>query len=1679
MSNGQEYTLTEAIHESESTTIYRGYRNADHLPVAIKRLKQDPPSSTDIAKLRYECAIAKSLDLPGVVKALGIEKVGTNLALIMEDADGRALSEVISSHKFSTNDVLRIALSVTTIIESVHRNGVIHMDVKPHNIIVDMDRLEAKLTDFGSATRLSQETQRLKSPASFEGTLAYMSPEQTGRMNRFIDSRTDLYSLGVTMYEMVTGVLPFQTTDLVELVHSHIARIPTPPHELSPSTPRVLSDIVMKLLAKVPDDRYLGAYGLKVDLAECLTQLQTSGQIAPFPLGRHDYVDELRIPQKLYGREAEQSTLLEAWERASQGTIELLLVSGYAGIGKSVLVHEIHKAIARGRGYFAAGKYDQLNRSTPYAAMMYAYRELIRDVLTEPSEALAGWKIKLEQALGPNGQILIDIIPELEFIIGPQPSVPPLGPTESQNRFNLIFQDFCRAFTAKEHPLVIFLDDLQWADPASLKFLQTLLTESDISNMLVIGAYRDNEVDESHIFAGTLAELRKSTAIVRSITLTPLTLPIVEQIVADTLSSEIERSAPLAKIIFDKTQGNPFFMHQFMRALHNQRLLSFDLSSRSWQWEPQRIREMKVTDNVVDFMAGNIRKLSQSTQRILTLAACIGHQFDLRTLSLVNDKSPRVTGHELWESLREGLVLPVDTNSRFLNLPTDSDMDGAEIDSDPAFNVSYRFLHDRVQQAAYSLIEDAHKQEVHLRVGRLMLSKIEIVAGDQSESDLFAIVGHLNRGAALISDPQERTRLSRLNFDAGKRAKAGSAHEAAADYFRAGASLLDQQCWENEYDLIFPLTAELAECEYLNGRVDAAEALFNSLLPRARTKLDQAHVSNLRILFYSTFARFADAVKCGLEALALLDVHIPEAPEQLDAMLKAELEELRVSLTVRSIAELADLPVASDPWTQTVLKTLANMTVGAVSMATTMGTLVQIKQINISIKHGNSDTSATAYMTHALLLTGSAAQSEDAIKPYKEGYEFAKLAIHLNEKFNNVSVSCRLHLLFAAMLHLFEPLRVVISTLARARQIGFESGDLIFLSYTCNHVISSKIDLGDDLESVDEEIDQNLALMQRTNEKITMISLVAAKQIVANLRGRTVDRHSWSDGSFDEASFVRTLEAEPAFVAMLAYYYIFKLQLSYIYGDYEAARPLIDLALKATTNLPDMFWVTGRVFYSCLTLVALYDAAPVAEKEQHMAMLRAHQVNLDLWAKLCPHNYEHKRLLVEAEVARVSGHEREAIDLYDRAIDAAKEHGFKRDEAMSSELCAKFYLSIGRTRYARAYMADAYHGYLAWGATAKVDDLVSKVPSLLPQAVALPAARNLRAPVRVMGSQTTSTSKLNTNLLDVEAVIRAAQAIAGEVVLENVVQRLMDIIIKNAGAQKGVLVLERENRLIVEATITVDPNLVKVGPPIPVEASAELPLTVVQYVARTREPVVLGDAMHEPRFASDPYMVSQSPKSILCLAMVHQGRTTGIFYLENKFANDAFTPARLELLKLLLAQAATAVENALLYARLQSRTEALLEAEERLKVEFAERARSEQARVALQEEIIRVQSDRLAELSTPIIPITDRIMVMPLIGMMDGERAQQVLSTALQGIQRSRAQVVIIDITGVKLVDNEVASTLISTASALRLLGAQAVITGIGPGVAQTLIGLQIDFGSIVTMGTLQSGIAYALKRTE
>jgi predicted ATPase/GAF domain-containing protein/anti-anti-sigma regulatory factor len=1671
MITGTSYTITDVIHESVTTTMYRGFQNSDGSPVAIKRLKKDPPTLAEVTKLKYEYAIAKDLALPGVVKVFALEEVGSNLAIVMEDVSGRALNAVISSQTLSTKEVLQLAVSIVDTLESIHERGVIHMDIKPHNILVDMATLMAKVTDFGSSTRLTKEAQRLKSAAALEGTLAYMAPEQTGRMNRSVDRRADLYSFGVTMYEMVTGRLPFQTTDVMDLVHSHIARTPPPPHEVLANTPRVLSDIIMKLLAKSPDDRYQSAHGLKSDLAECLSQLEKNGKIEPFQLARRDYANELRIPQRIYGREAELGTLLEAWDRANQGEVELLLVSGYAGVGKSVLIHEIHKSIARSNGYFAAGKFDQLNRGTPYAAVAHAFRELIRTILTESSDALASWASKLSDAVGGNGQLLIDLIPELELIIGPQQRVPALGPTESQHRFNMTFEGFCRAIPAKDRPLVLFLDDLQWSDPASLKLVQLLLTESDIKHLLVIGAYRDNEVDASHLFALSLAEIRKAGANVHEITLRPLDFPTVSAFIADTVSCDLAESEPLARIVFEKTQGNPFFMNQFLRTLHSEKLLTFDLASHAWTWDVKRIQAMSVTDNVVHFMAGRIRQLAEGTQRILMLAACIGHQFDLHTLSVIRRKSRYQTACDLWEALREGYVISLDTEARFFEAAVDLDVDGG---SESELNVSYKFLHDRVQQAAYSLIEGDQKETMHLEIGRLMLERS---GGEAPDSDLFEIAGHMSHGIALIHDPRERLTLARLYLRAGKKAKAGSAYEAAAKYLDAGLSTLEERSWETEYELTLSLHTELAECKYLIGRFEEAEALLKTALSRAKSDLDRAQIYSLSMAFYLAWSKLPDVIRCSLAGLALLGVVIPESAEERAAMLESELNEMRATLATRSIADLVNLPIVTDLEKQLTVKGLADLALASVAADPALSPLVIAKMLTYSVKHGHAEYSSYGYVVHALFLLAKIPTYRVTSDPYIESYEFGKLAVELLERMNTEHLRCRVQGSFATFLQFFEPLRGVVKNLERARQSGLETGSLTFASFMCMHIVAAKLGMGDELDLVDEEIDQDLALVQRTNELMTTLILKAAKQVVANLRGQTRSLHSLDDETFEEADFARQLE-EMKLSVVAGWYYAHKQQLYYLYGDYRAALSLLEPIEKLITGWACHFFTADVTYYGCLILAAAYEAASPAERERYMAMIAARQAEVERWAELCPDNYAHKHLLIQAEVARISGRDMDALVLYDKSIDAARKYEFHRDASMASEMCAKFYLSKERIRTARAYMSDAYQGYMQWGATAKMDDIMARYPHLVSKLMPLPSSHDLQPSLAPSRASMSSTARLSTSLLDVEAVIRAAQTIAGEVAAESVIGRLMDITIKNAGAQKGVLILERDQRLIVEASASIDQRAGKSAVRGPIETSSEVPVSIVQYVARTKEPMILGDVAQEARFASDPYIVAHKPKSILCLAMMHQGRATGVFYLESRVANNVFTAARLELLKLLLTQAAAALENALLYADLQSRTSALHNAEEQLKVELAERERSEQARVALQEEIIRVQNARLAELSTPMIPITDRIMVMPLVGAMDGERAQRVLTTALLGVQSNRAEVVIIDITGVTLVDNDVASTLIRTASALKLLGAQAVITGIRPEVAQTLVGLEIEFGAVVTRGTLQSAIVYALDRT-
>ncbi|WP_437676984.1 trifunctional serine/threonine-protein kinase/ATP-binding protein/sensor histidine kinase [Sorangium sp. So ce131] len=1515
MNSLPHYTTTGEIHSGAETVIYRGYRNVDRASVAIKLFRSEYPTSRQIAKLRHEYAITKDLDVSGVVRAYGLERVGAGLALVTENIDAHPLSDILQTQALSLKTSLRIADSIADAMDAIHRRHIIHKDIKPHNILVHPETLQVKLIDFGIATRLSQEIQQARSPDSLEGTLPYMSPEQTGRMNRALDHRTDLYSLGVTLYEMLTGVLPFRATDPLELLHSHIAREPTPPHERRPEVPEVVSDIVMKLLSKAAEDRYQSAHGLRADLRECLEQLEATGQITPFPLGRYDRGHGLLIPQKLYGRDAEIAALLAAWDRASRGAAELALISGHAGIGKSAVVSELHKVIADPRARFIAGKFDQFNRSVPYASLAQAFRDLIRHLLTEHSEPLTRLRRKLATALGQSGQVLVDLMPELELIIGPQPPVPELGATESQNRLNLVFQSFLGVFATPDHPLVLFLDDLQWADLASLRLLTLLLSDPERGHLLVIGAYRDNEVDAGHPLRAALAELRSAGTSMVELPLAPLRLSDASQLVADALGCDQQRSASLAKLVLDKTQGNPFFINQFLVALYKDHLLTFDPSSGSYWWDLERIRRAGITDNVVDFMARKLRRLTPSTQRILTLAACIGHKFDLETLAMIYERPLADTAADLWEALREGIVLPLDTTYRFVHaVHATPDQSGGGEPPPEGLNVSYRFLHDRVQQAAYLLVEEDHKQDLHLRIGRLLLSQRGL---GEREENLFDTVNHLNLGAARITSASERTSLARLNLAAGTKAKASAAYDVAASYLGAGMSLLDEQGWEQAYELTYALHIERAGCEFLSGRFAQAESLFNFTLTRARTNLDRADVYGRRLLLFNTVAKFDEAVRCARTALALLGVELPDGEDRIQAALAAELAEVPYNLAGRRITDLFDAPALTHPEYRAALTILTNVSAAMLGASPSLHALVCVKHANISLKYGHSEVSAWGYLIYAIVLM--------ELGRYDEGYEFGRLAMELDERLSCAVVSSKVKSSFAVFISPYrEPLRTSFSYLSQAHRDGLEVGDFQFASYSLFHGVTNRLSHGVELAAISEEIERSIPFLQRTKDVMSNLIVTSSKQVIANLRGCTQGHHTLSDGVFDEAEFSATVGA-PNHEFMAVFYHIQRAQLAYLYEDHARALALIALAEPLRPYLACMWMTTEVPFYASLIMLALYPTATAADRARYDREIERHAADVAAWAGSCPENFLHKRLLIAAERARVSGDDAAATDLYEQAIKAAQDSEYLHHEALANELAARFHLAKGRTKIARMYMDDAVYGYTRWGAEAKVAQLNEKYAELAPRRA---EPQETRRPAR-----TTMITGLREDL-DLATIVKASQAISGEIELGKLLERLLRTAMENAGANKGYLLLARDEDLYVEAAADADGPLRSVLQSVPLDQVEDLSQAVVRYVQKTEVQLVLGNAAHESTFSSDPYVARSRPKSVLCAPILQQGKLVGVLYLENTLLEDAFTPARLEILQMLSAQAAISIENSRLYGTLEDkvreRTAELQEAQAKL-----------------------------------------------------------------------------------------------------------------------------------------------------
>ncbi|MGG6263691.1 trifunctional serine/threonine-protein kinase/ATP-binding protein/sensor histidine kinase [Leptolyngbya sp. AN03gr2] len=1503
------YEIVEKIYESSKTLVYRGVRSNDQKPVVIKALKNQYPTPREIAVFRKQYSLANHLGILGIVRPYSLETYENQWTLILEDFGAISLREYCRTNSFDLKEFLSIAIQTTEILGELHRNRIIHKDLKPANLLINPTTGQIKITDFSIASILPKENQTLISPNGLEGTLPYMSPEQTGRMNRGIDYRSDFYSLGVTFYQLLTQQLPFISNDPLELVHCHLAKQPISPAQLNSAIPISLSDIVMKLMAKMAEDRYQSTTGLLHDLEVCQQQFQLHGTIEPFALAQQDFCDRLSIPEKLYGRETEVDQLLTAFDRVAQsGFSEFLLVSGYSGIGKSSLVQEVYKPIVQRRGYFIAGKFDQLQRNVPYSAIASAFGSLVQQLLTESEAQLRDWREKLAIALGSNGQVIIDVIPELEQIIGKQPEIAALNPTEAQNRFNRVFQNFIRVFCQPEHPLVIFFDDLQWADSATLRLIKRLLSDSQTHHLFLIGAYRDNEVSATHPLVLLLEDLQSQAVSIHQVTLKPLSLHHVTQLISDTLkTSEV---SPLAELIMRKTDGNPFFINEFLKTLHHNELLRFDFYKNSWQWSLSEIETLNITDNVVELLVDRLRKLPEVTQQVIQFAACIGNRFDLRTLSIVLQSSTlETTAQALSIAVQQGLIVPL------------SALEIVQSDTTDPILVSdrYKFLHDRVQQAAYALIDDRDKQAVHLQIGKLLYAN---AAYNESSEQLFELVGHLNLGQALITQADEKTQLAHLNVQAAIKAKQAAAYSVAQECLINAQNNLAEAAWSEHYELMFALHREQAEIEYLLSNFEQSERLIETTLKQAKSALEKAEIYQLLIVLYTMQGKYQPAIETGRTALSFFDIDIPRT--DLHKAFENELAIAKTQLAQQKIPALLDQPEMVIPEKRAAAKLLTTLGSPTYFSNQDLWLICVMKLVNLSLKHGVLSESTYGYSEYGLIL-GS------MLGDYQAGYEFGQLSLKISERFNNQAEKCKGCLVVGGSVnHWIRPLKEDAEIFMEGYQAGLESGELQFAGYNIAHQVINLFYQGADLDSLQDKLLDYLEFTEQTQNQLAKDMLLACQLIFHSLQDCDVRQCKFETKNLSETEYLTACEKRSSFAA-IGFFKIFKAQILYLYGCFEDAHQSIEEVRQLLNYLPGCISLAEFNFYDSLILASLYPTASESQKIEYWQQITTNQQQMKIWAETCPENFRHQYLLVEAEMARLQNDSMTAIDLYDEAIALAKTNGFVQDAALANELSAKFWIARGKEKLAQIYWSDAYHLYQSWAASTKLADLEQRYPHLLRLGQPIVEPSQI-ADETLSITHISSTSTGSTQILDLSTILKASQAISQEIQLDRLLESLLKVILESAGAEQGAILLPEDDYWNIAVQGNSDRTDITLQP----LTDAMLSLSIVQYAARTQQRLVIHDATKEPICAADPYVLAHQPRSILCFPISHKSKLSGIIYLENRQTTEAFNRDRLKVLSLLSTQIAISLENATLYQTLQAS-------------EARERDRAEQLEQSLQD----------------------------------------------------------------------------------------------------------------------------------
>lgn len=1461
------YRFVRELAASGPFQLLRAVREEDGAPVLLKV----PEAASLAARLRHEFELTQPLHVDGVLRALALvePRVGGPV-LVLEGFGESTLAQRLTQGRLEPRAACRIALALARAVGALHATGIVHRDVQPGNVLVGADGESVKLTGFTLATRRPRAEVAPVAPERLEGTLEYMSPEGTGRTHRSVDSRSDFYSLGVILFELLTGRRPFADTDALGVIHAHVALPPPPPVSLEPGLPRPLSDIALKLLAKSPEDRYQSAYGLVADLQRCLDALEDGGAaVPPFELGAKDVPERFAVPERLYGREAQQAALRDAFERAASGRSGFVLLTGAAGMGKSALTGTLKRPVSERQALFVRGKYDQLLRDTPYSGLFEAFREVARSLLGEEEEALEASRGRLLEAVGGMGRLVVDAVPRMALVLGEQPPVPELGPAESELRFQLVLRKLVAALATREHPLVMVLDDVQWADSPSLQLLRLLLTDRDIGHLLIVAACRSEDLGPEHPVEGLARALHDEGTPVQRISLEPLTAEQVSRLVSDVFPpAEGQPDAQLGALVLSLTEGNPFFAVQLLRTFYERGLVRFDADGGGFRWDAGALRGQDFSDGVVALLTSRIRELSPASQALLPWAAALGHTFDLRSLAIVLERTPTQAAEALGEVLQAGLVAPVGE--------PDAESGGA-----------YQFTHDRVQQAALELTPAAERPDVHARIGRLLLKHTPPERLDEGLADL---VSHFHLALPVLADADERHRVAGLDLRAGRSAKSRGAWAPALRLLTTGLTLVGDDGWRKDRRLTFDLHVEAAEAAYLAADFDQMERLAAAALAQAADGAEEVRVQEVRLQCYSHRGEHARGVDLGLEVLRKLGQPLPANPKPPHVL--AGVAKTKLRLGMRKPEDLEALPECTDPLLLATLRLLVKLSPAAFMARPVLFPLVVLRTLQLTIRHGATGMAAFGYVGYGLMLSVHLGNPE-------EGFRYGRLALKTLDRFQAESLRAMVTFVFNLFIrHWKEPVSACVDDFYAAARKGQETGDIEYFGYSASAGCATALVARDGLAEVGPRMDRYRdALASHRHKNVPFVEYM--RHTLDALTGTFT-----GDVDAREEAIVAPYR-QLGYANGIASCDVIRTLRRWLWGDARGTLASAEAVDAQVELIAGQIYLPWYKFFQALALISLHPTRGPLERLRSSRAIDAIRKSMRGWARTAPMNYAARAELLDAERARLDGEKDAAADGYDRAIRLARQYGLSLDEGVACEAAARFHLAEGRESVARTYLVEAREAFLRWGARAVAARLEREHPGILPATPAVPAAGTEEAAGTPLAS------------LDLESVLKTARALSGEIVLGKLLRKLMTLVIENAGARRGFLILKKSEGLFIEAEGSVDGSDVVVEQAVPVESSTALPASIIHYVVRSGETVLLHDAAAEEPFSEDPYIRTARPKSVLCSPLLKQGSLTGVLYLENDATRGAFTRERLEVLRLLSFQAAISLENAGLYASLE------------------------------------------------------------------------------------------------------------------------------------------------------------------